>query len=113
MDKMNTNNFKIFVEALEALPDEIKNNEVDMQSNFEPACGTSGCFAGLISIVANDIPELKKHYTSLFLISSGNASSASTNILKLFVFILSIIFLHNNIDNTVLVNVNRHYHSSA
>jgi hypothetical protein len=31
--------------------------------------------------------------TSLFLISSGNASSASTNILKFFVFILSIIFL--------------------
>jgi hypothetical protein len=31
MDKMNTKNFKIFVEALEALPDEIKNNEVDMQ----------------------------------------------------------------------------------
>jgi hypothetical protein len=30
--------------------------------------------------------------TSLFLIFSGNASSASTNILKLFVFILSIIF---------------------
>jgi hypothetical protein len=29
-----------------------------------PFCGTAGCFAGLISIVANDIPELKKHYTS-------------------------------------------------
>ena len=63
MDKMNTKNFKIFVEALEALPDEIKNNEVDMQSNFEPVCGTAGCFAGLISIVANDIPELRKNYT--------------------------------------------------
>jgi hypothetical protein len=61
---MNTNNFKIFVEALEALPEEIKNNKVDMRSNFEPICGTAGCFAGLISIVANDIPELKKHYTS-------------------------------------------------
>jgi hypothetical protein len=35
-----------------------------MRSNFEPICGTAGCFAGLISIVANDIPELKKHYTS-------------------------------------------------
>jgi hypothetical protein len=61
---MNTNNFKILVDALEALPDEIKNNQVDMNSTFEPACGTPGCFAGLISIVANDIPELKKHYTS-------------------------------------------------
>jgi hypothetical protein len=89
-----------------------------------PFCGTAGCFAGLISIVANDVPELKELYagekycftewaealkklvpqngfgfkalfiaTSLFLISSGNASNASTNILKFFVFILSIIFL--------------------
>ena len=63
-DIMNTKNFRIFVETLEALPEEIKNNEVDMRSNFEPACGTPGCFAGLICIVANDIPELKKHYTS-------------------------------------------------
>jgi hypothetical protein len=29
----------------------------------EPTCNTAGCFAGLISIVANDIPELKKLYT--------------------------------------------------
>ena len=62
-DIMNTKNFRIFVEALEALPEEIKNNEVDMRSNFEPICGTAGCFAGLISIVANDIPELKKNYS--------------------------------------------------
>jgi hypothetical protein len=60
---MNTNNFKIFVEALEALPDEIKNNKVDMNSTLKPACGTPGCFGGLISIVANDIPELKNNYT--------------------------------------------------
>jgi hypothetical protein len=40
---MKTEKFKIFVEALEALPDEIKNNEVDMQSSFEPVCGTAGC----------------------------------------------------------------------
>jgi hypothetical protein len=29
---MNTNNFKIFVEALEALPESIKNNNVNMAS---------------------------------------------------------------------------------
>jgi hypothetical protein len=29
---------------------------------YEPTCGTPGCFAGLISIVANDIPELKQVY---------------------------------------------------
>jgi hypothetical protein len=33
-----------------------------LRSNFEPICGTAGCFAGLISIVANDIPELKELY---------------------------------------------------
>jgi hypothetical protein len=40
---MNTNNFKILVEALEALPEDIKNNEVDMNSTLKPACGTPGC----------------------------------------------------------------------
>jgi hypothetical protein len=47
---MNTHNFKIFVEALEALPDEIKNNQVDMNSVFEPVCGTPGCFGGLTPV---------------------------------------------------------------
>ena len=61
---MNTNNFKIFVEALEALPDEIKNNQVDMLSIEAPVCGTAGCFTGLISIVAEYIPALKEQYTS-------------------------------------------------
>ena len=62
INEMDIENFKIFVEALEALPEEIKNNKVDMKSTFEPTCGSPGCFAGLISIVANDIPELKKIY---------------------------------------------------
>jgi hypothetical protein len=31
-----------------------------MSSTHEPTCGTAGCFAGLISIVADDIPELKE-----------------------------------------------------
>ncbi|VVM26640.1 hypothetical protein BSPWISOXPB_4377 [uncultured Gammaproteobacteria bacterium] len=52
---MNTKNFKIFIEALEALPENIRNNEVDMKSVDEPICGTVGCFAGLVSIVAKDI----------------------------------------------------------
>jgi hypothetical protein len=33
-----------------------------MMSTAQPQCGTAGCFAGLISIVANDIPELKELY---------------------------------------------------
>jgi hypothetical protein len=52
---MITDNFKIFIEALEALPEDIRNNHVDMKSIDEPVCGTPGCFAGLVSIVANDI----------------------------------------------------------
>jgi hypothetical protein len=34
----------------------------NMSSVDEPTCGTAGCFSGLISIVANDIPELKDSY---------------------------------------------------
>jgi hypothetical protein len=30
MDKMNTKKFKVFVEALESLPEHIRNNKVDM-----------------------------------------------------------------------------------
>ena len=62
-NEMNTKNFKIFIEALEALPENIRNNEVDMKSVDEPICGTVGCFAGLVSIVAKDIPELKELYS--------------------------------------------------
>ena len=61
---MNTMKFKTLLEALDRLPSEIKNNIIDMSSIFEPTCGTPGCFAGLISIVANDIPELKEIYKS-------------------------------------------------
>jgi hypothetical protein len=38
---------------------ELTGYQVDMNSVFEPECGTPGCFGGLISIVANDIPEQK------------------------------------------------------
>jgi hypothetical protein len=62
-NEMITDNFKVFIEALEALPEDIKNNEVNMKSVDEPVCGTVGCFAGLVSIVANEIPELKELYS--------------------------------------------------
>ena len=60
--ELNVSKFKVLVEALEALPEDIRNNEVDMSSTHEPTCATVGCFAGLISIVADDIPELKEIY---------------------------------------------------
>jgi hypothetical protein len=55
-NKINTNNFKTLIEALEALPEGIRSNKVNMSSAHEPV----RCFAGLISIVANDIPELRE-----------------------------------------------------
>ena len=61
-NKLNVSKFKVLVEALEALPEDIRNNEVDMSSVDEPFCGTVGCFSGLISIVADDILELKEIY---------------------------------------------------
>jgi hypothetical protein len=42
--------------------EDIRSNEVDMSSTDEPTCGAVGCFTGLISIVADDIPELKEIY---------------------------------------------------
>ena len=59
---IDVDNFKTLVEALEALPEDIRNNRVDMSSAYEPSCKTPGCFAGLLSIVAEDIPEFKKLY---------------------------------------------------
>ena len=57
---MNTNNFRKFVETLEALPQDIKNREVETRTIFKPLPATIDCFTGLISIVAEDIPELKE-----------------------------------------------------
>ena len=57
-NEINTNNFKTLIEALEALPEGIRSNRVNMSRAHEPV----RCFADLISIVANDIPELRDVY---------------------------------------------------
>ena len=62
---MNTHNFKIFVEALEALPDDIKNREVDMQGIDEPTPHNHSDFGGLISIVAENIEGLPEVYKGI------------------------------------------------
>jgi hypothetical protein len=59
---MNKNKLKHFVSALDELSDEVKNMDVDMYAIEEPLCGTPGCHAGLISIVAKDLPELQEIY---------------------------------------------------
>ncbi len=57
---MNKNKLKEFVNALDALSDDVKDWGVIMMSTDKPACGTPGCHAGLISIVAQDLPELQE-----------------------------------------------------
>ena len=62
---MRIRRLKKLVRALEALPDDIKNMKASENVNL-PLNRDSDfrfdSFAGLISIVADDIPALKKHY---------------------------------------------------
>jgi hypothetical protein len=62
---MNKDKLKEFVGALDALSDDIKDMKVDMGSTGKPSCDTCGCHAGLISIVAKDLPELQEAYKHL------------------------------------------------
>lgn len=62
---MIANKLMEYATALNALPEEIKNNRVDMMSTDDPHCGTSGCHAGLVSIVADYLPELKASYCEI------------------------------------------------
>jgi hypothetical protein len=57
---MNKDRLKELVNALDELSDDIKDMGVDMGSTKEPSCGTPGCHAGLISIVALDLPGLEE-----------------------------------------------------
>ncbi len=59
---MNTIKLTEYTKALNALPDPIKNNKVDMLSTYPPSCNTTGCHAGLVSIVAKYLPELQECY---------------------------------------------------
>ncbi|CAC9628046.1 hypothetical protein, partial [uncultured Gammaproteobacteria bacterium] len=57
---MNKDKLKQFVNALDTLSDDVKDWDVVMMSANKPACGTPGCHAGLISIVAKYLPELEE-----------------------------------------------------
>jgi hypothetical protein len=76
---MNTNNFKIFVEALEALPEEIKNNKVDMRSNFAHSCMSESLSRILKQALASPI------YSALC------RSCFSLNASSLYIFLLFIV----------------------
>ena len=63
---MNKNKLKQFVNALDMLSDDVKDWKVNMISGEKPTCGTPGCHAGLISIVAKKLPELQEIYKPLY-----------------------------------------------
>ena len=62
---MNTHNFKIFVEALEALPEEIKNRKVKLSGIDEPKPDKPIDMSGLFSIVAKNIEGLPEMYKTI------------------------------------------------
>jgi hypothetical protein len=51
---MNKDKLKEFVNALDALSDDVKNMDVNRNYYEEPLCGTSGSHPGLIYIVAEE-----------------------------------------------------------
>ena len=59
---MNKDRLKEFVNALDALSDDVKNMDVNRNYYEEPKCGTSGSHPGLIYIVAEELPGLKYIY---------------------------------------------------
>jgi hypothetical protein len=71
---MNKNKLKEFVNALDTLSDDVKDWEVDMSYSEKPTCGTSGSHAGLISIVAQELPELQDIYKNHLYFTKGNGN---------------------------------------
>ncbi|CAC9635195.1 hypothetical protein [uncultured Gammaproteobacteria bacterium] len=63
---MNKDKLKELVNALDELSDDVKDWEVDINSDVKPMCDTPGCHAGLISIVAKELPELQEIYERIF-----------------------------------------------
>ncbi len=61
---MKTTKLTEYTKALNALPEPIKNNSVYMFSVEAPSCNTPGCHSGLISIVAQYLPELQECYNN-------------------------------------------------
>jgi hypothetical protein len=74
---MNKNKLKEFVNALDALSDDVKDWGVIMMSTDKPACGTPGCHAGLISIVAQELPELQDIYKNHIYFTKGGGNESN------------------------------------
>ncbi len=63
---MKKDKLEELVNALDGLSDEVKDWDVKMESGEKPACDTPGCHAGLVSIVAQELPELQEIYENHF-----------------------------------------------
>ncbi len=59
---MNIIKLTEYTKTLNDLPEEVKNNYINMVSTEAPTCNTPGCHAGLVSIVAKYLPELQECY---------------------------------------------------
>ena len=76
MNELNINKLKEFNKALANLSDDVKDWQVSMHSVLPPTCNTPGCFAGLISIVANDLTELNPPFANDYNYNYGYWSQA-------------------------------------
>ncbi|CAC9640454.1 hypothetical protein [uncultured Gammaproteobacteria bacterium] len=59
---MNKDKLKEFVGALDALSDDVKDWDVNIYNERKPTYDNPGCHTGLISIVAEELPELQDIY---------------------------------------------------
>ena len=61
---MKINKLKEFLSVADKLSDEVKDMEVHMPSGQKPTDKVCGCHAGLVSIIAKDLPELQEFYNN-------------------------------------------------
>ncbi len=78
MNDIDKNKLKQFVNALDELSDDVKDWGVNMINGKKPTCRTPGCHAGLISIVAKDLPELQEIYKPLYILECEPAEGAES-----------------------------------
>ncbi len=71
---MNMNKVRQLVNALDALSDDVKDMGVKMENTKKPSCDTCGCHAGLISIVAQDLPKLQDIYKNHIYFTKGSGN---------------------------------------
>ncbi len=74
---MNMNKVRQLVNALDALSDDVKDMGVKMENTKKPSCDTCGCHAGLISIVAQDLPKLQDIYQNHLYFTKGGGNKSN------------------------------------